>query len=323
MNRLRETEGIPDLSRWFLAAAFASTGRREVADILIDMRNLSVVPEFQDYYYGSEIRDKAVILYTLTLLNKNEEALPILKEICDKLSTDSWYSTQSVAWGLFSYMKWAEKMSSGSNTPASLNTIINGEKSVQTIQPGKIWSGDIKIKQGDNSLTVENKSGNPVYATLTIKGIPLLSDQVKSEKGMTMKVDYVTTDLRPVDPQKLEQGSDFMMVVKVTNTSFSKVDNIALTCMVPSGWEIQNTRLFETVTGIKEGSFDYRDFRDDRVNTYFSLQRGETKSFVIVLNAAYKGEYSQPSIWCEAMYNAGYYSRQPGNTVTVAGDNIE
>ena len=42
------------------------------------------------------------------------------------------------------------------------------------------------------------------------------------------------------------------MVVKVTNNTFSSVDNIALTEMVPSGWEIQNTRLFEANYGIKE-----------------------------------------------------------------------
>ncbi len=323
MNRLRETEGIPDLSRWLLAAAFATTGRSEVASVLLDMRNLSITPEYQDYYYGSATRDKSVILYTLTLLNRNEEALPIIKELCDNFNTDSWYSTQSVAWGLFSYMKWAEKNSAGSNVSASLNTAINGEKSDLTIQPGRIWSNELKIRQGDNSLLIENKSAIPVYATLTMKGIPLSTDQVKSEKGLSMKVDYVTNDLRQVDPQNLEQGSDFMMLVKITNTSFAKVDNIALACMVPSGWEIRNTRLFETVTGVKESSFDYRDFRDDRVNTYFSLLRGETKSFVIMLNAAYRGEYSQPSIWCEAMYNAAYYSRHPGNTVTVAGENIE
>ncbi len=323
MNRLRETEGIPDLSRWLLAAAFATTGRSEVADILLDMRNLSVTPEYQDYYYGSSTRDKAVILYTLTLLNKNEEALPLLKEICDDFNSDSWYSTQSVAWGLFSYMKWSDKMTPGTDTPSVLSAAINGEKSELTIQSGRIWSDELKIKQGDNSLAIENKSGKPVYATLTMKGIPLASDKVKSEKGINMKVEYVATDLRPVDPGILDQGTDFMMVVKVTNTSFSKVDNIALTCMVPSGWEIQNTRLFEMVTDIKESSYDYRDFRDDRVNTYFSLTRGETKSFVMVLNAAYKGEYSQPSIWCEAMYNAAYYSRHPGNTVKVSGENIE
>ena len=51
--------------------------------------------------------------------------------------------------------------------------------------------------------------------------------------------------LRPVDQKNLKQGSDFMMVVKVSNNTFSQVDNIALTQMVPSGWEIQNTRMFE------------------------------------------------------------------------------
>ena len=108
MNRLRESKDIPQLSRWLLAAAFATTGRPEAANDLLDVRNTTTEPEYHDYYYGSQIRDKAIILYTLTLLKNEEEALPLLKEICDKFNNESWYSTQSIAWGLFSYMKWAE-----------------------------------------------------------------------------------------------------------------------------------------------------------------------------------------------------------------------
>ena len=70
MNRLRESKEIPQLSRWLLAAAFATTGRPEVAEDLLDVRNTSTEPEYYDYYYGSDIRDKAIILYTLTLLEK-------------------------------------------------------------------------------------------------------------------------------------------------------------------------------------------------------------------------------------------------------------
>ncbi len=125
--------------------------------------------------------------------------------------------------------------------------------------------------------------------------------------------------MKPVDQKNLVQGSDFMMVAKVTNVTFSRVENIALTQMVPSGWEIQNTRLFEANYGIKESTFDYRDFRDDRVNTYFGLNQGETKTFVLILNAAYKGEFYQPSVWCEAMYTENCYSRVPGNKVIVTG----
>jgi uncharacterized protein YfaS (alpha-2-macroglobulin family) len=134
-----------------------------------------------------------------------------------------------------------------------------------------------------------------------------------------MKVDYVNMDLNPVDQKNLVQGTDFMMVVKVSNNSFSKVENIALTEMVPSGWEIRNTRLFEADWGIRESTFDYRDFRDDRVNTYFGLGQGETKTFVLILNAAYKGDFFQPSVWCEAMYTENYYSRIPGTQVRVTG----
>jgi uncharacterized protein YfaS (alpha-2-macroglobulin family) len=323
MNRLRETADIPKLSRWLLAAAFAKTGRPEVASDLLDVRNTSTEPEYYDYYYGSDIRDKAVILYTLTLLKKEEQAIPLLKEICDNFNENSWYSTQSIAWGLFSYMKWAETLAGNSDNPSKIKINLNGERSEQSILSKQVWSKDLKMTDGNNSLTVENISDKPVYLTLIRKGIPMQSDIIREEKGLAMKVDYMDMKMRPVDHKNLEQGSDFMMVVKVTNNTFTVIDNIALTQMVPSGWEIRNTRLFDAVTGIKESSYDYRDFRDDRLNTYFSLGRAESKTFLLIISAAYKGEFYQPSIWCEAMYKANCYSRFPGNPVKVTGRKIE
>ena len=314
MNRLRETKEIPQLSKWLLAAAFAKSGRPEVASALLDVRNTSTEPEYSDYYYGSEIRDKAIILYTLTLLKNEEQALPLLKSICDNFNEDFWYSTQSIAWGLFSYMKWAETLTGNQDTPSKIRISLNGEKSEQSVEAKQVWSKTLKITEGNNSLTVENNSDKPLYATLIKKGIPLQSDLTREEKGLIMKLEYLDMKMKPVDPKNLEQGSDFMMVARVTNNTFTSVDNIALTQMVPSGWEIQNTRLFEAVTGIKESSSDYRDFRDDRVNTYFSLGRGETKTFVMIITAAYKGEFYQPSIWCEAMYKANCYSTLPGKS---------
>ena len=323
MNRLREYSQIPQLSRWLLAAAFVTTGRPEVAGDLLDVRNTGTEQEYMNSYYGSEIRDKAMILYTLTLLRSEEQALPLLKEICDDFNNNSWYSTQSIAWGLFSYMKWTEMIPSDKNSLSKIKIILNGNKSDQIIQPKQLFSKDIKLINGNNSLIVENSSEKPLYVTLTRKGTPLTSDKTREEKGLNMKIDYVDMELRPVDHKNLQQGSDFMMVVKITNNMFTKVGNIALTEMVPSGWEIQNTRLFEANYGIKESTYDYRDFRDDRANTYFSLNQGETKTFILILNAAYKGEFYQPSIWCEAMYTANCFSRYPGNPVKVTGRIIE
>ena len=319
MNRLRETENIPQLSRWLLAAAFAKSGRPEAAGDLLDVRNTETEEEYSHYFYGSALRDKAVILYTLTLLKNHEQALPLLKEVCDDLSRDNWYSTQSIAWGLFSYMKWVEAIPEDQGGPANISVTFNGEREDHTIGQKVLLAKDLGISSGTDNLVVENKSGSPVYATLVRKGIPLQSDATAEEKGLNMRVSYVTTDLNPFNPANIIQGTDFMMLVRVSNNTFSQVDNIALTQMVPSGWEIQNTRLYEASHGIKESTYDYRDIRDDRVNTYFSLGQGESKTFVLILNAAYKGEFFQPSVWCEAMYTENCYARIPGMKVKVTG----
>jgi len=319
MNRLRESNDIPYLAKWFLAAAFATSGRPEAAGELLDMRNLETEEEYASFYYGSPLRDKAIVLYTLSVLKKPEEALPLLKEICDALSTESWYSTQSIAWGLFAYMKYSEIIPPDNSGEAKFSITMNGERSEQSVESKMVFSKNLKVKQADNSFVAENSSGKPMYFNLVRKGIPLVSDLSVANKGLSLKIDYMNTEMKPVDHRNLVQGTDFMMVAKVTNTTFGRVDNIALTQMVPSGWEILNTRLFEANYGIKESAFDYRDIRDDRVNTYFTVNQGETKTFVLILNAAYRGEFYQPSIWCEAMYTENCYSRVPGNRVIVTG----
>ena len=149
MNRLRESAGLPQLSRWFLAAAFATAGRPEVAGDLLDMRNLETENEYSDYYYGSPMRDKAIILYTLSILKKEEEALPLLKAICDDLNTESWYSTQSIAWGLFSYMKFSEMVPPDNTGPAKFDITMNGERSEQSVEPKKILTRNLNVKIGN------------------------------------------------------------------------------------------------------------------------------------------------------------------------------
>jgi uncharacterized protein YfaS (alpha-2-macroglobulin family) len=323
MNRLRESENIPALARWLLAAAFVTSGRPEIADNLLDMRNLETEDEFSGFYYGSKLRDKAIVMYSLTLLKKQMEALPLFKSICDDLNKDNWYSTQSLAWGLFSCMKFSEIVSPGKNGPAKVIMTFNGEKSGQEIPGNRIFVINLGRIREENLLAIENTSDKPLYINLVRKGVPLVSDLSAAEKDLSMKVDYLDMELRRIDQKSLPQGTDFMMIVKVTNTSFNTIGNIALTQMVPSGWEIQNTRLYEANYGIKESSYDYRDFRDDRVNTYFSLNHGETKTYMLILTAAYKGEFFQPSVWCEAMYSENSYSRIPGNKVMVTGQQIE
>ena len=86
MNRLRE---IPDLSvqaKWMLAAAYAKAGQPEAAKKLVANLTTSIKP-YQElaYSYGSDVRDRAIILETLVLLNEKVKAFELVKQLSASL----------------------------------------------------------------------------------------------------------------------------------------------------------------------------------------------------------------------------------------------
>ncbi|MEM8564993.1 MAG: hypothetical protein AAGF85_00940, partial [Bacteroidota bacterium] len=61
----------------------------------------------------------------------------------------------------------------------------------------------------------------------------------------------------------------------------------------------------------------YQDIRDDRVLTYFDLRSTKSKTYRVVLNAAYLGKYYLPSVHCGAMYDEDISAYKAGRWVEV------
>jgi uncharacterized protein YfaS (alpha-2-macroglobulin family) len=57
--------------------------------------------------------------------------------------------------------------------------------------------------------------------------------------------------------------------------------------------------------------------RDDRVNTYFDLKAGESKTVEVGMNASYLGRFYLPMVTVEAMYDATLNARVKGQWVEV------
>jgi hypothetical protein len=106
-------------------------------------------------------------------------------------------------------------------------------------------------------------------------------------------------------------------LVSVYNPGMMDYRDLALTQICPSGWEIQNNRLSDVELPESASSPSYQDIRDDRIHTYFNLMRGERKTFIIQLNAAYSGRYYLPGIYCEAMYDNSISAMKKGEWVEV------
>lgn len=148
-------------------------------------------------------------------------------------------------------------------------------------------SGNVSIKnRGKGALTVDLIT----RAQLLNDTLPVMANNIR------MDVRYANLNGTPISIENLKQGTDFMAVVAVSNISgISTYTNLALTHILPSGWEIYNEQT--------NANYTYRDIRDDRVLTYFDLRRGETKVFTVRLQATYIGDFILPAVQCEAMYD--------------------
>ena len=159
-----------------------------------------------------------------------------------------------------------------------------------------------------------------LYVSLVSKTKPLRDSLPSIEQNLRMTVTY--TDLKGtlVDVQRLKQGTDFMAVIRVSNISgINDYTDVALTQLIPSGWEVYNERMLnpDDPDTEKAASYIYRDIRDDGVMTYFDLKMGETKVFKVRLQASYAGTFVLPAVHCGAMYDAGAQARTRAGRVTV------
>lgn len=314
MNRMK-TQGVSDKVKWYLAAAYYYAGQRNIGQELIKSLNTNV-PNYQQfgYTYGSATRDKAIILEVLTLMNATQESSKIALELSKELSSDRWMSTQTTAYSLVSMAKYTI----ANPTPDKLTAdiYINGEKeSVNSdLSIATVVAGNLKQ---NNEVKIINKSNGSLYAKIINSGVPMLDNTADGANLMGLNVEYKTLTGQSLDQTSIEQGTDFKMVVTVRNISSTlHLKEVALNTMMPSGWEIHNSRM----TGIEVGksdAYDFQDVRDDRIYTFFDLQPNHSKTFTFFLNASYIGEYFQPSILVSPMYDASIYAHKKGQKVNV------
>ncbi|MBN2350216.1 MAG: hypothetical protein JXJ22_15360 [Bacteroidales bacterium] len=319
MNRLKENDRISLQTKYYLASAYAISGNKEAANDLIANldRNVKDYKELS-YTYGSADRDRAIMLETLLILNKFDEAMPLIKELSEKLNSRAWMSTQTTAYCLRAMAKSASIFKK-SVKEFEYTYSLDQEKAMKVLSTKIINQHPLELPKKDSSrITIQNKSQVPFYISLTVAGTPLEDNTEIVEKNLMLSVVYRDMEDQVIDVKKIEQGTDFKVEISVTHPGlYDDYKELALSSMFPSGWEIHNTRLFGGGEVYQKDVPEYQDIRDDRVNTFFDLKKFKTKTFVILLNASYLGEFKLPAIQCEAMYDNDIQARIPGKSVKV------
>ncbi|MDR0575471.1 MAG: alpha-2-macroglobulin [Tannerella sp.] len=322
MNRLKEIKDLSQQSRWRLAAAYALCGKQDAANELVFNASTIVVPySSNNPTYGSSYRDEAMILEVLVLMGKNEAAFKQAQRVSQNLSGERYFTTQTTAYAMVAMGQFASEMSG----KLDFEWYINGKKQSKVNTKKAVFQNRLPTNPSSGKVKVENGNEGALYFSLTTKTRPIVDNLPAVSENLKLDISYTDMNGSPIDVTNLQQGTDFYAIVKVSNISGrSYYSDVALTHIIPSGWEIFNERMVAAASVSENDNrettsnvFTYQDIRDDCVLTYFDLPIGVAKEIKVRLQATYPGEFVFPAVQCEAMYDASARARTTASRVAV------
>ena len=315
-------------TKMYLAAAYKLAGEEQVAKTVASNINLvSIKKMFDDIYkrdryyynysYGSMLREVAVYLdcYYTVFGKRDDEAFD---EILTSLRSKDWYSTQTTAYSLVALSNMVNQ-----DTKDEIKGVveIDGEKTEYTTQD----QHRVLIKEGAKEIKVIPDTNGMTYVNYFWEGVPVNSEVEDYSDGFSIERNYYDDEGKAFDASSTKSGNTFWIevVVKPTKRNMDRIENIALTQVLPSGWEIENLRLTDTKSPkwVEEKSKDtritYTDIRDDRVMWFFDYSYDKEYRFFVKINSVTKGEFDFPGTTLEAMYDNTYKAYKKGGKIKV------
>lgn len=317
MNRLKGAQ-LPGLSRWILAAAYASAGQQDVAAQLA--RTAGVAPlssgRMLGDWLGSPIRDQGRILEAMVRTGQTTQAPALFQNLRKSLASSYWFSTQEAGVTLWSFSSWLGKLPKGAESAVEWR-LAGGSWNRLTTTKG---TAGVSLPDAPTGLLeVRSLSAKPVEVLVSRRGIdaPGMEPQTKPGNLQIVRT-WRTASGAVVDPSRVPQGTELVCEVTVANRSGQKLTNVALSQLFPGGMEIRNDRLEASSAGAETaGGFERVEFRDDRVIHYMTLGSGDSRKVQVKLRAAWAGKYILPAAAVEALYDAQYSAWAKGGSCEI------
>lgn len=313
MNYYRQNPQLLTVdSKYVLAGAFQLAG---------DTRNFNAMLPKQyvaekgnqafDDSYSSPLRNISLVLNTLVESDPDNVQIPALaRQLSKVVQSASYLNTQEAAFSVLALGKLA-KQTTGSTVNA--NVSVNGKNLAS-------FSGkELKIAKGINNqkVAIQTQGTGDLYWFAQSEGMSATGTFVEEDQGLSIRRQFLTRDGAPV--QTFRQND--LVVVKLTlaSTNGLPIDNVVVTDLLPSGFEIENPRITEPrdMPWIKNASSpEYLDIRDDRIH-FFTTANNTAKTFYYQVRIVSKGTFTVGPAAADAMYQGEYRSYSGGGKVTV------
>ena len=328
LNLLRENslDEMNDAQKWLLAAAYQLAGATATSRRIADQAGTRV----EDYAefagtYGSGLRDQALILSAQLLLERQAGADSLARELAQVLAAPGWHSTQTVATVLVALGKYLKTLDAQDTALRGHIRLPDGQQ-VDFDTRAKGYQLEIAHGFGDSvEVYLDSSSAlERAFIALDWEGVPLRARVEDQANNLELKVEWLSEDGLALDPAQLTQGTSFWGHFQVRNPTYAgRIEELALTQLLPSGWEIENARL----SGAAKPAWmqrwqlqreDYVDIRDEGIVWFFDLQGPKQQlDFALKINAVSRGRFTLPPTRVEAMYKRKFHALKAGGSATV------
>jgi alpha-2-macroglobulin len=301
-------------TKYLLAGAYALSGDRGAYnEILPSQFAVEEAVRESGWNFDSPIRANALMLNILLETDLNNPNIPRLMEyLSSHYHSGWWYSTQDDAFTLLAFGK-AARMATATKAEG---TITVGGKSYAY----KGGNQKIDVEPFGKNVTIAMKGEGRIYYSLVTEGIRSDGAVKIEDKNLQVRRELLDRNGNAVNQGGIKQND--LIVVRITLTSsVNDLDNIAITDLLPAGFELENPRITEATNYafIKNpASADYMDIRDDRINLYTAIRGGRRQmQFYYAVRAVTQGVFQYAPVVAEAMYNADYRSASGGGRLRV------
>lgn len=313
MNYYRVEKSMLTLdSKYLLAAAFMLSGdRRTYLELLPKQFSAEESERTDGYNFESPIRANALILNLLLETDLNNPNIPTYMEYLSSLyAKDNWFSTQDDAFTLLAFGK-AARLAAGGRLEAVVK--VNGKEF-------KYKGGTVKydIDPFGKNVAISASGSGRLYYSIIVEGIRTDGRIRIEDRNLQVRREFYNRMGQRIDLNSIKQND--LIIVKVNiRSSAEYLENVAITDMLPAGFEIENPRLIESskYSFTQDAAYPkYLDIRDDRINIYTNFNGRREQNFYYMARAVSRGVFDYAPIVAEAMYSPNYYSAH-GRTRTI------
>lgn len=310
MNSIYENKqylkNLSNVSLWQLGSAYKLAGFDEIALNLV--KNLSIKPDSDDYTstYGSFLRDEAIIANAYKIIyGKNNDGL--LEDIKKNLESNAWLSTQSAGYALYALSNSFDEKNS-----KTLNAAINIDGKTQNLNETSFEQFEF------NKGKVVIKAKEDTFVHFGIEGIKKEA-ALPFAQGLFITRTFYDENGNEIDESSIKSSQIFYIKLTISlDKTSQEIHNVALTQILPSGWEIVHDFLSsEKPEFVNDSNYDFVDIRDDKIMYFFSLYPEKEKNFFVKLSAITPGVYTLSGTYAEAMYDNTYRALSQSKRVKV------